>query len=211
LIIDVSNPKPGGPRLPMPKKSSALHRGYLAAWEIKSDGRLFLSSVSGRFQMKKAPLHADWVSTVICVPVGEVNETLTKEARFETVRECRLDLRALEGNVTKWLLVKEGTKGARWIVGFDWPLIVAAMEEIGIGSALQPARYEAPVRLADDDFARMAEESADLLRRARAGGEVAAKVVAVDAWKSLRKGWADPLPDLDVYAAVRTFRGHPIR
>jgi hypothetical protein len=207
-IIDVSKPKPGDPRIPMPKKCSALHRGYLAKWEIEEDGRLFLTSLSGQYDLKESPLLADWVKATFQIPVGEVDETLTEKARYETIREYCLELRVQEGAVTQWRLVKEGSKGTRWNEGFDWAAIKIAMEEVGIGAEWQPARYEAPKRFENQDFASLAEESAALLRLARSGEKGAGKVISVDAWKELRKGWADPFPELDVHAAVRTFRGH---
>jgi hypothetical protein len=207
-IIDITKPKPGDRRIPMPMKSSALHRGYLAKWEIEEDGRLFLTSLSGQFYLEESPLRADWVKATFQIPVGDVDETLTEKARYETIREYCLELRVQEGTVTKWRLVKEGSKGTRWNEGFDWAAIKAAMGEVGIGSEWQPARYEAPNRFENQDFANLAEESAALLRLARSGEKGAGKVISVDAWKELRKGWADPFPDLDVHAAVRTFRCH---
>jgi len=138
-----------------------------------------------------------------------VDETLTKKARYETIREYCLELRVQEGAVTKWRLVKKGSKGTRWNEGFDWAAIKAAMGEVGIGAEWQPTRYEAPKRFENQDFANLAEESAALLHLARSGKKGAGKAdIPVDAWSSLRKDWADPFPELDVHAAVRTFRGH---
>lgn len=209
LVHDRSKSKPEGPRPPSLKKSSALHRGYMATWEIREDGRLILTSASGRYEMLVSLLHAEWVSTVVPIQVGEVDETLTQKARFEIVREACLELRITKGNVTKWRLVERGKeKGVRWIKGFDWPGITAALEERGIGADFQPPRQKPDVMLTTEDLAKSAEESAALLRRARAGEDGTGKVLAEGAWKVLSKGWADPFPDLDVHAAVRSLRGH---
>jgi hypothetical protein len=137
-IIDVSKPKPGDPRIPSPKKCSALHRGYLAKWEIEEDGRLFLTSLSGQYDLKESPLHADWAKATFYIPVGEVDEPLTEKASYETIREYCLELRVQEGTVNQWRLVKEGSKGTRWNEGFNWVAIKAAMGEVGIGYRLQP-------------------------------------------------------------------------
>jgi hypothetical protein len=139
LIIDAYKPKQGEPRIPMPFKSSALHRGYKAQWEINKNGQLFLRSISGRYLMKKSPLLADWVKATFYISVGVVDEELTKKAHYEIVREYFLQLRVVEGTVAKWRLVKRGMKKApAWNQGFDWPEIIEVLEKLGLGSNLQP-------------------------------------------------------------------------
>lgn len=125
----------------------------MASWEIKEDGRLILTSVSGRYEMLARSLHAEWVSTVFPILVGKVNKTLTKKARFEIVREACLELRITKGNVSKWRQVKQGKeKGVRWTKDFDWPEIVATLEKEGMGSDFQPPQQKAAVILSDEEI-----------------------------------------------------------
>lgn len=51
--------------------STACWREYFCTWEIK-DERIYLNKVQGRYALKKAPVFADWVNMVLCLPHGEV-------------------------------------------------------------------------------------------------------------------------------------------
>jgi len=52
--------------------SSANRRGYVGTWEIKNDC-LYLRALGGQFKLTRGkPLFADWVTGVICIPMGEV-------------------------------------------------------------------------------------------------------------------------------------------
>lgn len=210
LISDAENLKPGEPWRPMPIWSSANNRGYTAKWEIDEPGILFLTSISGRFEMKNGPLLADWVSTEFHIPIGEIDETLTKKARYRVVRKYQLQFSLLKGMITKWRLVKTGDKNEpAWIDGFDGNQISVSLDSLGLGVELQPDRQESKP-ISEQDVMDMLDASASLLRFARANwGSVVGKAdIPLDAWSSLSKSWADPFPDLDVHAAVRTFRGH---
>ncbi|MGJ8641810.1 MAG: hypothetical protein ACSHX9_00250 [Luteolibacter sp.] len=204
--------KPKGWRPPSPKKSSALRRGYVGSWEVGEDGRLFLTSLSGRNGMPVFPLYAEWVSKVISIPVGAVDETQTEKVYFEIVREACLELRLEKGTITNWRLVElSKKKRVRWVKGFDWAKITSAMEKGGIGEDFQPPRYQAAVMDSVEGYAKISEESAALPLHAQSGENGTGKALAEGAWTLLRKGWADPFPDLDVQAAVRAIRGYDSR
>ena len=52
--------------------STACWRGYIGTWEIQND-RLYLVNIVGCYQMvDDAPIFADWVSGLICVPQGKL-------------------------------------------------------------------------------------------------------------------------------------------
>jgi hypothetical protein len=52
--------------------STACWRQYIATWEIK-DGRFYLISIEGKFELKGTePLLADWFTGEVRVPMGEV-------------------------------------------------------------------------------------------------------------------------------------------
>lgn len=83
--------------------STACWRGYLGTWEIKQ-GRLYLNSVVGRYEMEGGePIFADWVSGWLVIPRGEVVEYV--HMGFESVYEQELRLRVEAGAVAETLTV----------------------------------------------------------------------------------------------------------
>ena len=205
-ITDVSQ-MPDGVRIRLPK-CSALHRGYTAAWEIRDDGSLYLTSLTHGFRLNGPPLHADWVTSVGCIPVGEIDATRSRELRYELVREWTLEFKVVEGMIHQWRLVKGMGKGVRWKPGFDWPKITAMLAAQGIAFEFQPAPYSHSAAFATELLPTIEREGADLLRRARLREPGAGKELAEDDWDMLHRGWADPFPMLDFHDAVRAFRGH---
>jgi hypothetical protein len=206
-VIDLSKPAQEGARRGLPK-CSALHRGYIADWEIHENGGLYLTSLSYGYRLEGGPLHASWVSVQIGIPLGEVDETRSRVSGYEEVRDVELELDITEGVVARWRLVKESAKGIRWKSGFDWPQIVVALAARGIVPDFQPPRYKASPRFSAESLPALAVASADLLERAGRDEGDTGKVLALDDWKMLSRGWADPFPKLDFHDAVRTFRGH---
>lgn len=206
-IRDLSKPGPEGSGMRLPK-SSALHRGYTAEWEIREDGSLHLTSLTDAFRMKGGPLHANWVHSLVFIPVGEVDETRFRASPYQIVREMELQLEVTRGVVTKWRILKGSGKGARWKPDFDWPQIVAALAAHGIVPDFQPPRYKPSRRFSAESHSDLAKASADLLERARRGEVDTGKVLTDEDWDMLRRGWADPFPKLDFHDAVRAFRGH---
>lgn len=192
-------------RLP---KSSALRRGYTACWEIRLDGSLYLTELTHGFRLKKGPLHANWVHSLVFIPVGEMDETSFRASPYQVVREMELQLEVTRGVVTKWRILKGSGKGIRWKPNFDWPKVVAALAAHGIVPDFQPPRYKAPQRFSMDSRADIAKASAELLERARRGDTDIGKVLTDEDWDMLRRGWADPFPKLDFHDAVRALRGH---
>ena len=188
-------------------RSSALHRGYVAQWEIREDGRLFLDELRGRYRMKNGPIHAKWFSAVTSVSVGEVDETRSRKIRYETVRMAELELDVQKGTVVRWRLVLSGKRGQRWKKGFDWQSIAKAMATYGIGPEYQPPRHTPKWVHGDEELAELAATSARLLERARNGAADCGKKIEDGAWVNLSKGWADPFPELDYHGTVQAFRG----
>jgi hypothetical protein len=205
-ITDVSE-MPDGVRIRLPK-CSALHRGYTAAWEIRDDGSLYLTSLTHGFHLKGPPLHADWVTSMVRIPVGEIDETRSRELRYELVRESALEFKVVDGMIHQWRLVKGFGKGIRWQPGFDWPKITAMLTVQGISSEFQPASYSHTDKFSSESLPIIARQSADLLHRANLGDAGVGKELAEDDWDMLHRGWADPFPKLDFHDAVRAFRGH---
>jgi hypothetical protein len=189
------------------KKSTALHRGYVAEWEVREDGRLFLNALDGRYRMKGGPIHAKWISTVTSIPVGEVDETKSRTIRYEIVRVADLELTVQKGNIARWRLVFGDKKGQRWKNGFDWESIAKAMALSGIGPEYQPARHSPKWVHGDAELAELAAASANLLKRARNGATDCGRKLEEEDWSKLRRGWADPFPGLDFHETVLAFRG----
>jgi hypothetical protein len=78
--------------------STDCWRRYRGVWEIKEE-RLYLMSVQGRYELVGAePLFADWVSSSLCVPEGQVLQYV--HMGFETVYEGELWLDVAAGVVT---------------------------------------------------------------------------------------------------------------
>ncbi len=75
---------------PPRKKSSACWCGYTLTWAIFS-GRLHLASLDGSYELRSArPLFAKWASTVIHLPLGNVDPSLG--SRYEPVHEAYLEI-----------------------------------------------------------------------------------------------------------------------
>ena len=52
--------------------STACWRGYIGTWELK-DGKFYLVSIEGRYEvMGDEPIFADWVTTVLRIPGGNM-------------------------------------------------------------------------------------------------------------------------------------------
>lgn len=77
--------------------STACWRGYLGTWEIKDD-RFYLVRLAGRFRVRGgAPIHADWFSGVLRVPMGEVLQYV--HMGFGSVYEQELHIKVENGVV----------------------------------------------------------------------------------------------------------------
>lgn len=206
-IRDRSKPGPEGFGMRLPK-SSALHRGYTADWEIRLDGSLYLTALNHGFRLKRGALHANWVCSHFSIQLGEIDETRFRASPYEMAREMELELEVTRGVVTKWRLFKSGGMGARWKPEFDWQQIIAALATRGIAPNFQPPRNEPTRRFSVNSRAGIAKASAELLERARREDTDIGKVLTEDDWDMLRRGWADPFPGFDFHDAVRAFRGH---
>jgi hypothetical protein len=206
-ITDFSKLQPDGPHIRL-AKCSALDRGYMADWEIRDDGRLYLTSLTRGYHLVSSPLFADWVSSTVSIPVGEIDDTRSRVLQYELVREMALELQIIEGVIKKWRLVKGSHKGIRWKSGFDWSKITAMLAAEGISSDFQPPPSSHSEMFSRESLPIIAQQSAALLQRARLGDTNTGKVLTEANWNRLRRGWADPFPKLDFHDTVRSLRGH---
>ena len=78
--------------------STACWRGYVGKWQIKNN-KLYLSSVTGKYTGKfKPPVFADWISTTLRVPQGELLEYV--HGGFGSTYERDLFIEVCNGNIT---------------------------------------------------------------------------------------------------------------
>ena len=206
-ITDFTKPLPNGLVVRL-SKCSALHRGYTADWEILDDGSLHLTSLTHRFRLDSPRLFASWVSSIVSILVGEIDETRSRALEYELVREAVLELNVVKGMITKWRLVKGIGKSVRWKSGFDWPDIAATLAAHGITPDYQPSSYSHSDKFSTESLPIIARQSAELLQRAKRGDTGTGKEITEKDWDMLHRGWADPFPNLDYFDAVRTLRGH---
>lgn len=82
-----------------PASPSVCRRGYVAGWKVQG-GRLYLTELRGRYQLRAGPLLADWVTATLRLYQGCLVQYV--DLPFASIYEQELLVEVEQGLVTAW-------------------------------------------------------------------------------------------------------------